>query len=266
MIKYVYTLVVLLFSSLLYGCKNASCDFPPSRFIGLYGMYNGHKNGQIPTENETKFSGVWKNKDGSLIGRYREGVPSGEWLSYYSNKRIKAACTYYKNGTYLLNCWYPDGTMYLKSRGTYEFSKNEVIHKLQQSEYWNGLGEKISADDGNIASVFYAQQTVPSFPPAMKVADPEFKVECFCTFRGNTFNMSLYLWRIDDPLSPMQQIFVSGTIGTNNAINLNKEITLGDEYFSLSKYFVEDKELMFIFSQSERVKTDKNITITFYLK
>ena len=246
------------------GCKS-SMDFPPSKFIGFYESYNGYKNGTLPSR-QNDYSGIWTSQDGLLIGRYKSGVPSGEWLKYYSNRRLESVMVFYENGIYQRRDWYPDGTLMSQSTGTYHCSTGEMRYTLREQQNWNWYGNKIKLGAPSTDSVFRYIQEIPSIPHGMVDSAPEYEVKCFCTIVGNHFEIALYLWNRQEALLPMQRLFISGSCDFNYNVTIKQPQNQNENALRFSDYSIKGKILNLNFFAPGEFASNNKITIQLYLK
>ncbi|MEA4863010.1 MAG: toxin-antitoxin system YwqK family antitoxin [Victivallaceae bacterium] len=102
---------------------------PPSQYVGI-GNYSSLSYGDPPPENST-YTGYWRgfhddSRIMSIEGNYKDGIPIGTWREYYENGNVKTVIIYDGAGRYEETGYYPDGSLEVFSRGTYEFSGGEA--------------------------------------------------------------------------------------------------------------------------------------------
>lgn len=114
--KLPFLVSVSIFSALLGSCgdggESQNDVFPPAKAIGIYDVYEGYENGELPSDVKS-YTGGWKHEfpDGSAIeGMYRNGIPVGVWKSTYSTGIVRTVRIYSDDGKFQHTNYYPDGT------------------------------------------------------------------------------------------------------------------------------------------------------------
>ena len=149
------TLLVCCFFSLIAFADEFEKGFPPARYIGLYNEYLGFKNGNLPNNSISNYTGEWRIRKGNnsfscIDGYYKAGKPIGVWKEYYESG-ILAMQYSYDESRYFCNLYYPDGNSQIFSEGTIEYKNNELIHSPSTIICaWDFYGDKLS--EGSITS------------------------------------------------------------------------------------------------------------------
>jgi hypothetical protein len=179
-----FCLFLMLMLLLLWGCSSDK-RFPPSKYIGLYGTYNGYKNGSLPYD--TDYTGIWHNHDGTITGAYKNGIPVGVWKSYRDNFVLAHMMIFGAGGCFQDIYYYPDGMPWQSSAGKYSFSENGFSVSTESRKYWDLNGNLLSPN------VTYLERPNKPIETSTTVAVADYRLESFYRKNGSDMELAIFL-------------------------------------------------------------------------
>ena len=228
------------------GVSNISCSssYPPSKFIGLGTSYHDISNGQLP--NDQSYTGFWtsSNDIGRIQGFYRNGIPIGTWIDYYSNGQISSQRQYDGINKYVDIEYFPDGMIYAITRGTYSFKENKLIETRDYSQYFDAEGNPFTREaEPNYVEESDYRWGNDIIGPFSRFAEKIYKkdVTYYCylfLLRNNKF----YLWYYILPkngIHPASKVIIQGQLAHSPVsfeANRIKHI-LGDDKVKIKSTF-----------------------------
>ena len=110
---------------LLFSCSDR--NMPPSKFVGVFDVYNGHVNGKIPAGTDS-YTGPWRQEytGGRVLeGMYKDGVPTGVWVMSRPGGIPEIVETYASDNTWRKTQYFPDGQVRSVQDGRLDLEKSE---------------------------------------------------------------------------------------------------------------------------------------------
>lgn len=234
---------LLLLSLTLAGCSTGR-EFPPSRFIGLYGSWNGFPNGELPAQVEN-FTGRWQTNDGRIVGCYRDGVPTGRWAEYYPDGSIYNTAVYGPDGKFESISYFPDGMPLHLSRGHSRFAKSLQL-QTSESIWWNFDGEIITTRKKS--KIFKYPASHPEMVQQLEYSIGEdFLVSCWHMAYDQHFDLVLYLTPRQKTTESPARIRVTGTISEKGAA-IQRVERFGNEKLQFTEAVRQNNRLSLFFS------------------
>ena len=234
----------LLPGLLMLAACSAVRESPPSRFIGLYGGWNGFPNGALPTPVEN-FTGRWQTDDGRITGWYRNGIPTGEWISYSPGGRIDAMAVYGPGGVYESMSYFPDGMPRTRMRGRGSFSKSGFELSESETVLWNFDGEVVPS--GGKSEIFRYPTLHPQGVQSLEYSIGEdYAVECWYLASGRNFDLVLYLIPRKKCAGSPARIRVKGAV-SGKEVTIKSTERFGEAKLQFAEAFLRDDSLGLLF-------------------
>ncbi|MPM63835.1 hypothetical protein SDC9_110719 [bioreactor metagenome] len=137
-------IAVIIFLIHLQHCVFAEENLFPSKYIGIFSIVEGKRNGQLDTT-QIGFSGKWENEKFRIQGYYKNGIPDSTWIAFYPNG-IPQIVKNYSKSSYVFSSYYPDSLLALHTIGRFEVAPNSFTEYPQNIQYWDQAGNMIPSD------------------------------------------------------------------------------------------------------------------------
>ena len=228
------------------GVSSISCtnSYPPSKFIGLGTSYHDISNGQLP--NDQSYTGFWRSSNDieRIQGFYKNGIPIGTWIDYYSNCQISSQRQYDGINKYVDIEYFPDGMIYAIARGTYSFEENKLIENRDYSQYFDAEGNPFTreAELNSVKESDYRWEN-DIIGPFSRFVEKIYKrdVTYYCYLFLLT-NNKFYLWYYIQPqngIHPASKVIIQGQLAHSPVsfeVNKIKHI-LGNDKIKIKSTF-----------------------------